>query len=166
MSFDDDFITKTNNIGILGTHGKINKNIIVDDIILPAINQFNIAKLTHVFMPFEGESSIYIEDYFERCKNKPQIIQYSLDWKKNGPSSRNLRDTQIINNSTYFIIFLGKKSTYYEKMAEKLVKKGKHVITVSYIDYQLTVLEPYIKEISPPQKKKRIDKSIIEYFNT
>lgn len=161
---DDDFITPTNNhLGILGTHGKINKNIIIDDILLPAINEFNI-NLTHIFMPFEGESSIYIEDYFERHKKSPNIIRYSLDWKKNGPSSRNIRDSQIINNASYFIIFLGKKSPYYEKLSEKLIKKGKNVITVAYIDYQLTVLEPYIKE-TPQKKKKTKEKSIMEYFS-
>jgi hypothetical protein len=163
---NDDFISKTHtnhHLGILGTHGKINKNIIIDDILIPAINEFNII-LTHISIPFEGESSIYIEDYFERQKDAPHIIRYSLDWKKNGPSSRNIRDSHIINNSSYFIIFLGKKSDYYTKMAEKLIKKGKNVITVDYIDYQLTLLEPYIKE-TQNKKKKTKEKSIMEYFN-
>lgn len=172
MSFNEEFIVPDkikhieSSLGILGTHGKINRNTIINDIIIPAIHEFNIDKITHIFMPYEGDSSIYIEDYFERSKHVPHITQYPLEWNKNGPSSRNIRDTQIINNTSHFIVFLGKKSTYYEKMAEKLVKKGKKVITVNYIDYQLTVLEPYIKETPQPQKKKRQDKSIMEYFNT
>lgn len=167
MSFDnDDFITHSNyDIGILGTHGKINKNAIINDIIEPAINEFNISnKIKQISIPFEGESSIYIEDYFERKYSHININICTFDWRKNGPSARKIRDTQIINNASYFIIFLGKTSTHYEKIAETLVKKGKNVITVNYIDYQLTLLEPIVEV----KKGKRANKtkSIVDYFNT
>jgi hypothetical protein len=150
-------------LGILGTNGKISQHDIINSVILPSLEEFNILKspIYQVIFPDEGETSIYIEDYFERKLSSIYVCPITCNWREHGPSARRIRDTHITQDATHFIIFLGKTSKYYEKLAEQLIRREKEVIMVSYLDYELTRLE---REI--PSSKKSTCPKITDYFTS
>ena len=152
-------------LGILGSHGKITQTIIIDSVINPSFEEFGTP--VSILLPSEGDATLYIENYIEKKFSSVYLSSIPFNWQSYGISARNIRDSHIINECTHFIIFLGKTSKYYEKLAEKLVRRGKKVITVSYIDYELTCLEPESIPTQNNSKKKTSSKNgrfIDDYF--
>jgi hypothetical protein len=118
-------------LGILGhsDHSEWNRETIMNKIMFPIIGEQERIP-TVLLLPSEGATSLLLEDWADR-----QVIQssvYEADWAKLGKRAKALRDARIIKEATHLLIFLGKKSDYYEKIAVREVKKGKVVYCVEF----------------------------------
>lgn len=78
--------------------------------------------------PSDGATSLLLKGWAEH--NNIPCASYDADWIKLGRKARSLRDTQIINESSHLLVFLGSRSDFYEKIAIREVKKGKIVFAV------------------------------------
>ena len=162
MSLDDEEITlaKPIQLGILGSREATYVKI-VEGCMIPILSELGRCPET-IICPSEGHSSAFITDWSERTKIRVQV--YDSDWYRLGKRARIFRDTRIINESTHLLVFLNKKSVYYENMAIQLAKKGKTVFTVKYADWELEeiVIEESKKE---PSKKQQPKKEKSKQFN-
>jgi hypothetical protein len=137
MSLDEEEITiaKPIQLGILGSREATYNKIV--DCMMPILSELGRCPET-IICPSEGHSSAFITDWSEKTKIRVQV--YDSDWYRLGKRARVFRDTRIINESTHLLVFLNKKSVYYENMANNLAKKGKTVFTVKYSDWELEEL--------------------------
>jgi hypothetical protein len=123
-------------LGVLGysDHAFWNQNTLLNDVILPLISEQDRIP-TSLILPSEGATSLLLEAWSDR-----QVIQscvYEADWAKLGKRAKALRDARIIKEATHLLLFLGKKSDYYEKIAIREVKKGKIVYCINAESHEL-----------------------------
>lgn len=81
-----------------------------------------------ILMPSDGATSFLLQGWAER--QKIPLTPFTADWTKLGKRAGMLRDSRIVKDSTHLVVFLGKRSDSYMKMAIREVKKGKCVFTV------------------------------------
>ena len=115
-------------LGVLGHRQDITYDILYDQIITPILSEIG-RMPDRVILPSESTSSALLYGWAE--KFKLSLIAYETDWNRLGRKARAIRDARIMQESTHFIIFLGKRSEYYEQHAHKIARKGKIVFTVS-----------------------------------
>ena len=100
---------------------------VIDNIINPVIG--SIGQLPDsILLPTEGATSLLIQVWGER-QNLP-LTPLECNWQKLGRKAKALRDGRILKESSHLVLFLGKRSDTYEKIAIREVKKGKRVFTV------------------------------------
>ncbi len=133
---------KNSILGILGTREDLTRNQIAD--ILTAITE-DLSPINKIICPEEGSSSIHIETWADN--NKIQFESYKSDWTTNGKASRAIRDKRIETEAKYFLIFLGPRSDYYKKVADRIA---------------LTECENGAVFIQPYSLKEPIEQLIIE----
>ena len=115
-------------LGVLGHRQDITYDILHEQIINPILAE--IGRIPDkVVLPSEATSSALLYGWAEKLK--VSMIAYETDWNRLGRKARAIRDARIAQESTHLIMFLGKKSDYYEKQALTLARKGKIVFTVS-----------------------------------
>jgi hypothetical protein len=114
---------------------------IQDQLIFPILQEVGVPP-SHILLPAEGNSSIYIQAWAEALHIPTRVFQ--PNWVRNGRIAQILRDEQIQKDCTHAIVFLAPRSNRLERMAEKMAKKGKVVFTSS-TDLSLTQL------VSPPE---------------
>lgn len=138
-------------LGILGSRDDATPDKIRDELIIPILSELGRCP-ERLTLPAEGYSSIFLQDWAEQTK--VQVQTYECDWKRHGRRAKIFRDGRIEKESTHFLIFLNKKSAFYESVATRLVKKGAVVFTVAYGTWELEqlVLEKEVTKIpeSPP----------------
>ena len=107
-----------------------------------------------IILPAEGYSSIFLQDWATETKIPNQV--YESNWGLHGRRASIIRDSRIENEVTHLLIFLNKRSVYYEKAAKRLFKKGKKVFTVTYGDWKLEEISSgcEIRPSSPPPPQK------------
>jgi uncharacterized protein involved in exopolysaccharide biosynthesis len=127
-------------LGVIGSRNDCNQKQILEDVMNPILQELKRTP-DKVILPAEGTSTIYISDWAEILKIPSQT--YEADWKRHLKRAKFLRDARIQQESTHYLIFLNKRSTFNEKLAERLAKKGSLVYTVSQ--------EWEVKELSTPQ---------------
>jgi len=138
-------------LGILGTRTDVDASKYVDGILLPILEEWG--KLPEkMILPAEGSSSIMIGEWAEQMKVPTQI--YEADWFRHKRRAKIFRDARIQQESTHFLIFLNKRSTFNEQLAERLARSGKHVCTVSYADWEVSMLIPSSTPPSVPPTKR------------
>ncbi len=134
-------------LGVLGTRTDVDSSKYVDGILLPILEEWGRIP-ERVILPAEGGSSIMIGEWAEQMKVPTQI--YEADWFRHKRRAKIFRDARIQQESTHFLIFLNKRSTFNEQLAERLARSGKHVCTVSYTDWEVTMLIPSSTPPSAP----------------
>jgi hypothetical protein len=92
-----------------------------------------------IILPTEGNSSIYLSDWGERAGIPCEVL--INDWKRDGRCARVFRDNRIIKEATHLVCFNGPRSTYYEKLGTRMVKKKTSVFIVYYKDAEIVELE-------------------------
>ena len=120
---------KTITLGVLGSsqHSYWNQNTISDTILNPILS--DTGRLPDaMLLPTDGASSMLLQVWGE--KQSIPLTCLDADWAKLGKKARALRDARILKESTHLIIFLGKRSDTYEKIAIRECKKGKVVYTI------------------------------------
>jgi hypothetical protein len=123
-------------LGVLGQRTDITYDILHERILNPILGE--LGRLPdRVSLPSETTSSALLYAWAERMKLA--FTAYETDWSKLGRRARALRDSRITNESTHVLVFLGKRSEYYDKQAATLARKGKIVFTVSN-NYELEEL--------------------------
>jgi len=110
------------------------RNIIIDTINRIISDQERIPDA--MMIPADGTTSIFMQLWAERQKISCSV--YEADWRRLGRKAMCLRDSRIIKESTYLLIFLGTRSDYYEKIAIRESKKGKIVYTIDAKTHELT----------------------------
>jgi hypothetical protein len=138
-------------LGILGTRTEVDASKYVDGILTPLLEEWGRIP-EKVILPSEGGSSIMIGEWAEQLKVPTQI--YEADWFRHKRRAKIFRDARIQQESTHFLIFLNKRSTFNEQLAERLARAGKSVCTVSYTDWEVTMLIPSSIPPSPPPIKR------------
>jgi thymidylate kinase len=95
-----------------------------------------------MLLPTDGATSLLLQVWGE--KQSIPLTCLDADWVKLGKRARALRDARILKESTHLILFLGKRSDTYEKVAIRECKKGKVVYTISSEEKELVEwrLEP------------------------
>ena len=126
-------------LGIIGTRTEVDSSKYVDGILTPLLEEWGRVP-ERVILPAEGGSSIMIGEWAEQLKVPTQI--YEADWFRHKRRAKIFRDARIQQESTHFLIFLNKRSNYNETLAERLARSGKSVCTVSYTDWEVTMLIP------------------------
>lgn len=140
-------------LGVLGHRQDITYDILYDKIITPILSELG-RMPDRVILPSEATSSALLYGWAE--KFKLSLIAYETDWNRLGRKARAVRDARITQESTHFIIFLGKRSEYYDQHADKIARKGKTVFTVSNeFELEQVVIERDVEE-EVAQKQKPI----------
>lgn len=137
-------------LGILGSRTEVDATKYVDEILTPLLEEWGRLP-ERVILPAEGGSSIIIGDWAEQNKVPTQI--YEADWFRHKRRAKIFRDARIQQEATHFLIFLNKRSTFNEKLAERLVRSGKSVCTVSYTEWEVSMLIPSLIPPSDPPTK-------------
>lgn len=144
-------------LGILGTRTDVDASKYTDGILTPLLEEWGRVP-ERVILPAEGSSSIMIGEWAEQMKVPTQI--YEADWFRHKRRAKIFRDARIQQESTHFLIFLNKRSNFNEQLAERLARSGKHVCTVSYSDWEVTMLIPSSRSPSAPQAKRESKRGI------
>lgn len=114
-------------LGVLGSRADANQEQIQE--IMTLLLQ-EIGKVPErLILPSEGTSSIWVSDWAETLKIPTQV--YEADWFRHQRKAKVLRDARIQKEATHFLIFLNKRSAFYESLAERLTKKGHTVFTIT-----------------------------------
>lgn len=116
-------------LGVLGSRPDVSAQDIQETILMPMLQELGRTP-DKVSIPVEGLSNILISDWAEQLKIPTQI--YDADWQRHQKRAKIFRDLRIQQESTHFLIFLNKRSTFNEKLAERLAIKGHTVFTVPY----------------------------------
>jgi hypothetical protein len=138
-------------LGILGSHEGATQERIEEIMIL--LLQYLERFPQRIILPSEGRNNMYISDWADKHKVITQI--YDADWHRHNRRARIFRDTRIMKESTHFLIFLNKRSEGNEKMALRLSKQGKPVVTVNYNTWIMESIEhvaPELPTLNPSPK--------------
>ena len=130
---------------ILGTREKSTLSELIDEVLNPVLSVVGRVP-EKVVLPAEGESSIWIADWADSLSIPNQI--YEADWRQHQRRAKIFRDARIQYESTHFIIFLNKRSTFNEKLALRLAKQGRRVFTIPYGSWDIEELV-FNNEIPP-----------------
>ena len=141
--------------GIFGSSNKISEQDLQDLVLAPILQELGHTP-DKILIPSEGNTSIYLQEWADSLRIKTQVFQ--SDWAKNGRIAQILRDDRMRKECTHMLVFLPPRSERLEKMAEKMVKKGKVVFTSS-ADLTLTQLVLPPETASPPKASARARKS-------
>jgi hypothetical protein len=117
---------------ILGVLGHSNAQqwtlqTIADDLCSPLLGELGRIPEALV-VPSDGTTSLLLQAWAER--QKIAVTPLDADWVRLGRRARALRDARILKECSHLLIFLGKRSDTYEKLAIREAKKGKIVFTV------------------------------------
>ncbi len=116
-------------LGILGYRNDMNMEELCENVLHPLVQ--SLTRLPEkVILPVEGTSSIYISDWAERSSIPYQ--EFISDWKRDGRRARILRDSRILKEATHLLCINGPRSTYYETLGTKNVKKKEAVYVLEY----------------------------------
>ena len=115
-------------MGILGHTNKQSEQSLIETVLTPLLQEFGRVP-DRVLLPSEGNSSIYLQEWAESLRIKTQI--FHSDWKRHGKIAQILRDDRIKQESTHVLLFVGPRSTKWEKVATSLARKGVYVVTSS-----------------------------------
>lgn len=115
-------------LGVLGQRADITYDILHERILNPILSELG-RMPDRVTLPSESTSSAILYGWAEKMRLDP--VAYDSDWAKLGRRARAFRDARIISESTHLIVFLGKRSEFYEKQATAIARKGKIVFTIS-----------------------------------
>ncbi len=138
-------------LGVLGSRTDVDGSKYVDGILTPLLEEWGRLP-ERVILPAEGGSSIMIGDWADKLKVPTQI--YEADWFRHKRRAKIFRDARIQQEATHFLIFLNQRSTFNETLAERLARQGKSVCTVSYKDWEVTMLIPSSTPPSVPPTKR------------
>lgn len=131
-------------LGVLGSHPDATQQRVLESILFPLAQE--LGRLPDKLnIPEEGISSIFIHDWAMTHRIPAQV--YQCTWQRHGKRARIFRDARIQDESTHFLVFLQKRSTSNQTLAERLARKGHRVFTVSYEDWSMTEL---VSEKDPP----------------
>lgn len=143
-------------LGVLGCTDAISKDICYEQILEPILASLE-SPPSRIILPSEGNSSIYLDSWAETNQIPTDI--YTCEWAKLGKRAKIWRDNRIIQESTIFVVFLNKKSNFYETTATRLAKKGHRVFLVTYGTFEVTEL---VVESPPPKASKKSKQTIRE----
>lgn len=140
-------------LGILGSSDSITKDICYDTVLAPILASLSVLP-SRVILPSEGHSSLFLDAWAEM--EKIPTDTYTCEWSRHGKRAKIWRDNRIIQESTIFVVFLNKTSTFYETTATRLAKKGHRVFLVTYGSYDVSelVVETPVKPIKTAKKGK------------
>lgn len=129
--FQEEFVTdpEVMVLAVFGHHNKRSEDELHEYGITPLV-QYLGRLPDKVLLPSEGDSSIYLHEWAEAAHLPTQIFQ--ADWIRHGKIAQVLRDDRMQKECTHAFLLLGPKEKKFEKMAEKLARKGKKVLTLSH----------------------------------
>ena len=116
-------------LGVLGSSQDSywTQNTISDTILNQLLEDFGRLP-DSMLLPTDGATSLLLQVWGE--KHAVPLTCIEADWAKLGKKARALRDARILKESTHLLIFLGKRSDTYEKVAIRECKKGRTVYTI------------------------------------
>jgi hypothetical protein len=132
-------------LGIIGSRNDCNQTQILEGVLNPILQELKRTP-DKIILPAEGTSTIFISDWADILKIQSQM--YDADWKRHLRRAKFLRDARIQQESTHYLIFLNKRSTFNEKLANRLAAKGATVFTVA-TNWEIEVLT--CQSFSTPQ---------------
>jgi hypothetical protein len=138
-------------LGVIGTRQDLSQDKLIEDILIPMLQEFT-RPPDKVILPSEGYSSIYISDWADSLKIPTQT--YEANWHLHNRRAKIFRDARIQQESTHFLIFLNKRSDYNSKLALRLAKQGRTVLTVDWNTLELELLIPSSEQPSVPPTKR------------
>ena len=115
-------------MGVLGHTNKKSEQSLIETVLTPLLQEFGRVP-DRILLPSEGNSSIYLQEWADSLRIKTQV--FHSDWKRHGKIAQILRDDRIKQESSHVLLFVGPRSTTWEKVATSLVRKGTYVVTSS-----------------------------------
>lgn len=139
-------------LGVIGSRTNTELTKYVEDILTPLLEEWGRLP-DRLILPAEGNSSIMIGEWADQLKVPTQI--YEADWFRHKRRAKIFRDARIQQEASHVLVFLNQRSSFNESLAERLARQGKHVCTVSYTDWEVTMLIPSsIPPSVPPTKRE------------
>ncbi len=124
-------------IGILGKTEGITQEKLIHEVIFPLVSLWG--RLPEkLILSSEGMSSVLFSIWAERNEVEYQMLE--ADYRKLGRRAGFLRDSMIVKECTYLLVFLGIRSQKNEEIAMREAKKGKKVYTVHPKTLEITEL--------------------------
>lgn len=124
-------------VGILGKTEGITQEKLIQDVIFPLVSLWG--RLPEkLIVSSEGMSSILFSIWAERNEVEYQMLE--ADYRKLGRRAGFLRDSMIVKECTYLLVFLGVRSQKNEEIAMREAKKGKKVYTIHPKSLEITEL--------------------------
>lgn len=117
---------------VLGILGSSNSRVwtterMIDTVLNPLLGELERLP-DSILLPTEGITSLLVQVWGER--QSIPLTPLECDWSSLGKRARALRDGRIVKESTHLVLFLGKRSDTYEKIAIRETVKGKRVFTI------------------------------------
>jgi len=115
-------------ISVFGSRKSINENDLIDKIMTPILE--NLGRIPErILLPSEGDTSIYLTEWAKSLKIPHQI--FDADFRRCGKSAAIVRDGRLEKECTIAIIFQGARTTRYDLLANRLVRRGKRVFFIT-----------------------------------
>ncbi len=124
-------------VGILGKTEGITQEKLIQEVVFPLVSLWG--RLPEkLILSSEGMSSILFSIWAERNEVEYQMLE--ADYRKLGRRAGFLRDSMIVKECTYLLVFLGVRSQKNEEIAMREAKKGKKVYTIHPKTWEITEL--------------------------
>jgi hypothetical protein len=135
-------------LGIFGsrTGKQLSEKLLIQTILTPILQELGRIP-DKVLVPYDGDSSMYIQEWADALHIPYQT--FTVDWVKSGKSAAVLRDNRIRSECTHALVFLAPRSTRYETLANQMVLAKQSPKTVFTVAYQDCVLEHLVHEEPP-----------------
>lgn len=146
-------------LGVLGSRPDVSAQALQENILTPMLQELGRTP-DKVILPVEGLSNILISDWAEQLRIPTQI--YDADWQRHQKRAKIFRDLRIQKEATHFLIFLNKRSTFNEKLAERLAIKGYTVFTVAYRKPQVVDANGRVSSDTQHYKGLELEQLVIE----
>lgn len=124
-------------VGVLGKTEGISQEKLIQEVIFPLLSLWGRIP-EKLILSSEGMSSVLFSIWAERNEVEYQMLE--ADYRKLGRRAGFLRDSMIVKESTYLLVFLGIRSQKNEEIAMREAKKGKKVYTIHPKSLEITEL--------------------------
>ena len=124
-------------VGVLGKTEGISQEKLIQEVVFPLLSLWG--RLPEkLILSSEGMSSVLFSIWAERNEVEYQMLE--ADYRKLGRRAGFLRDSMIVKECTYLLVFLGIRSQKNEEIALREAKKGKKVFTIHPKSLEITEL--------------------------
>lgn len=115
-------------VGVFGSRNSFHENELIDKILTPILECLGRIP-ERILIPSEGTTSIYITEWAKSLQIPHQIFE--ADFRRYGKSAVIMRDGRLEKECTIAIIFQGARTTRYDLLANRLVRRGKRVFFIT-----------------------------------
>lgn len=115
-------------VSVFGSRKSFSENSLIDKILTPILESLGRIP-ERILIPSDGITSIYITEWAKSLQIPYQMFE--ADFRRCGKSAAIVRDGRLEKECTIAIVFQGARTTRYDLLANRLVRRGKRVFFVT-----------------------------------